>query len=120
MIVNFEDITQELNEDELKLIPILINGFSNHSESNPIKAPVIVEKVNSILHLKDLKIKITEPRLRKCCNYIRTNALLPLIATSNGYFVSKDPVIISSQIKSLRQRATSINSCADGLEKFLR
>ena len=66
------------------------------------------------------KIKFTEVRLRKIVNYIRTNGLIPLIATSSGYYVDYSPEkVIESQIKSLKERSSSIYHCAVGLEKIL-
>lgn len=112
-VTNFENITQELTEKELKLIPILIRCFASHTKDNPIKAPEIVNKMNKAGY------KMSEPRLRKCCNYIRSNAMLPLIATSDGYYCSYDKEIIKSQMQSLYERANSIKNCADGLARFL-
>jgi len=66
-----------------------------------------------------LKNKFSEPRLRKCSNYIRTNGILPLIATSQGYYVSYDKQEINSQIQSLVERANSILKSAEGLKKFI-
>lgn len=116
MIVNFENITNELTEVELTILPMVIRGFSNYNKNNPIKEPEIVERFNQ----KDYGVKLTGARLRKIVNHIRTNGLLPLIATSKGYYVSYDEVEIETQIKSLKQRARSIDSCADGLSKFLK
>lgn len=117
MVTNFEEITKELTPEEIELIPFLINGFKSHTSENPIKAPDIVRQMNEWLVGKK-KIRMNEPRLRKCVNYIRTQSLLPLIATSNGYYVSYSREELESQIKSLRQRAQSIINCADGLTKF--
>lgn len=120
MLTNFEDITQELSEDELSIVPVLILGFQNRTKENPIKAPDVVIKVNEYLRANNYKIKLTEPRLRKIVNHIRTNALLSLIATSNGYYVSNDRQEILNQIESLEQRANSIARCALGLKKFIK
>lgn len=119
MITNFEEYTFELNDNELKLIPILIRGFNTHSESNPIKATEIIKQMNDYLVQNNAKIRLTQPRLRKCCNYIRSNGMIPLIATSRGYYVSTDKEIIRTQIDSLIQRANSIKRCADGLKVFV-
>lgn len=115
MIKNFEKHTEELNDDELKLIPILVNGFKRHDKNDPIKAPQIIKAMNSL----GFKKKFSEPRLRKCCNYIRTNGILPLMATSSGYYTSYDPQEIQAQIQSLNERANSILKSAQGLKKFL-
>jgi hypothetical protein len=62
---------------------------------------------------------MTGVRLRKMVNYIRSNSLIPLIATSHGYFTSDCKQTIQEQIKSLQERANSIERCAQGLKKFL-
>ena len=114
MLVNFEDITEELSDYELKtLVPALIAGFKTKTKDNPIKAPDIIKSMVA----KDYSI--TQARLRKCVNYIRCNGLLPLIGTSKGYYCSNDTVEIEKQITSLHQRAYSINQAALGLKKFI-
>ena len=120
MITNFEDITHELSEEEMKIIPILLRGFKSHTEKEPIKAPEIVKAMNHHISYMELNFKMTDARLRKCVNYIRCKGLLPLIATSNGYYVSYDREVIESQIRSLTERANSIRRCADGMQKFLK
>jgi hypothetical protein len=115
MITNFEEITQELTDSEKKILPLIISGFKNYTEKNPIKEVDIVKRFNE----RNPQMKLTGVRLRKLVNCIRSNGLLPLIATSSGYYVSYDKDIIASQIKSLRQRAFSINNCAKGLEAFV-
>ena len=114
MIDNFEELTYELTECEIKILPLLISGFKNYTIHNPIKEPDIVKRFN-----ERNQVKLSGVRLRKLVNYIRSNGLLPLIATSKGYYVSYDRDVINSQIKSLNQRAQSINNCANGLKKYL-
>ena len=118
MITNFEKITAELNDKELAIVPSIMKGFLQYTKENPIKAPVIVSRYNSNV-LKG-GIKLTEPRLRKIVNHIRSLGLLPLIATSSGYYVSYDKEEIKLQILSLKERANSIMNCAVGLENFLK
>lgn len=119
MITNFEEYTQDLNSDEHKLVPILVSAFKQRTINNPIKAPEIIQRVNQYLNEKSMGFKLTEPRLRKIVNHIRTNSLLPLIATSKGYYYSTERKDIIDQIESLEQRANSIARCALGLKKFL-
>jgi hypothetical protein len=119
MITNFETITADLTEKQLLMVPYLVGGFKNHLKGNPIKAPEIVDQCNTFFKAKEMDLHMTEPVLRKCVNYIRLNAMIPLIATSEGYYVSWDKEDIRNQIKSLRERANSITLCADGMEKFL-
>lgn len=119
MIKNFEEVTKELTEDELSIIPYLVKGFTGHDAISPIKSDEIISKMNYFLITNEFKVRMTGPRLRKCCNYIRSNSIIPLIATSEGYYVSWNKEEIEYQIKSLRQRAQSIINCADGLSVIL-
>ena len=119
MITNFEDITSELNDDELRILPLIIKGFNQYKKSNPINADEIVNRMNMYLEINQIKMKMSQPKLRKYVNFIRTNGLLPLIATSNGYYVSESKEEIMNQIKSLYERSNSIKRCAEGLRKFI-
>ena len=87
MITNFEEFTSELTEDELKLINPLISGLKSKTKENPIKADAIVIGMNNFAKEKGLP-KITDARLRKIVNYIRSNGVLPKITTSKRYYVS--------------------------------
>jgi hypothetical protein len=115
MVTNFENITTELTDYEMSIVPAIISGFKRYSKENPIKSADIVERFNNYNGSKILN----DARLRKIVNFIRANGLLPLIATSSGYYVSTDKEEIEKQIKSLIQRSNAILNCANGLKKFL-
>jgi len=119
MITNFEEYTHELTSEEMEILQLVIHGFRAYKKTNPIKAELIVKRMNLYLENNGYKMRLTQPRLRKLVNYIRSNGLLPLIATSNGYFTTDCKQTIQEQIKSLQERANSIKRCANGLEKFL-
>lgn len=119
MITNFENITTELTKEEMEILPVLVDGFKGKTKENPVKAPAIVKGLNSFFKSRMVGIKMTEARLRKMTNYIRSNAILPLIATSNGYYVSYDETEIADQIRSMEERANSIRNAANGLRKIM-
>ena len=119
MITNFEEHTSELTSEEMEILPIVVHGFRNYKKENPIKAELIVTRMNEFLAVRGFKTRMSQPRLRKMVNYIRTNGIIPLIATSHGYFTSDCRETIQEQIKSLQERANSIERCAQGLKKFL-
>ena len=118
-ITNFEEYTHELSAEEMEILPIVIHGFRQYKKNNPIKSELIVTRMNDYLKNNGFKIKMSGPRLRKMVNYIRSNSLIPLIATSHGYFTSDCKETIIEQITSLMERANSIERCAQGLKKFL-
>lgn len=119
MITNFEETTYELTEQEQRIVPDICEGFRKYTKDNPIKSDEIVSRINANKERLGITFTMTGVRLRKICNYIRTQGMIPLIATSNGYYVdySEDALIL--QIRSLKERASSIMRCAVGLEKIL-
>ena len=118
----FNEHTHDLTPEELELIPLVINGFKKYTKENPIKSHKVISSFNDFLLNNDkYKIrKITDVRLRKLINHIRTNGLQPIIGSSKGYYVSFEADIIEEQINSLKERANSILGCANGLSKFLK
>lgn len=121
MITNFEGITSPLTEDEMKIIPYLVDGLKRRSKANPIKGEDICNRLQEFKKNIGVseKPKLTDSRLRKMINYIRINGLLPVGATSNGYFCITDRLEIEKQVKSLKQRAEAINAAAEALNKYL-
>ena len=116
MITNFENETCPLSDDEKQFVKIIIKGLENKTKDNPIKSDEICSKLNEKF---DFGCKMTGARLRKITNFIRSEGILPVIATSNGYYCSYDKKEIEDQIKSLYERAEAIMKSADGLKRFL-
>ncbi len=117
MITNFEEITHELNAEELHLAELLIKSFKARTKVNPVTDKEIVEGVNRTYNLKT---KFNDARLRKIVNYYRTHSIIPLLSCKYGYYVSYDKDEIRSNITSLTQRATSILDCVYGLERLIK
>lgn len=111
MITTFEDITQNLTPEQMTVIDNVIGVL------NKIEKPMLSHNV-MILVNKNLEDSLTPIAFRKIVNYIRSNSLLPIIATSKGYFVSYDAKVIGKQIISLTDRAQAIANSAKGLIKF--
>lgn len=109
MITNFEELTKELNEKEIAMVPSLIELLEETDISMPIKAPEICEMIEGL----------TQIRLRKMVNAIRSNACAPICATSAGYFLSKDKAVLDDQIKSMYERASSIKRAGEGLQVWI-
>jgi hypothetical protein len=109
MITNFEYETRDLSPQEIALIPVVIEILKNHNSWNPIKSPALCKAVDGL----------TGVRLRKMVNCIRRGGLLPVIATSTGYYCSYDTDEIKRQIASLEERARAIQASAEGLRSFI-
>lgn len=118
MITNFEHITTDLNERDKLYEPFVLAVLKNANK--PTKAPDVVEQVNYMVasQVDPSEAKFTDVRLRKFVNYFRSESILPVCATSEGYFVSTDPKMLESQIQSLEERANGIMAAATGLKKL--
>ena len=107
MIEGFEDVTFVLTAQEHALLPRLIGWFERNAqgEANARKSAQI-EKLSGI----------SGPRLRKMIGYIRrTNAIRWLVATSKGYFITRDRRVVEAFASSLAQRAQAIQAVADAM-----
>ena len=122
MITNFEEITRGLSDEEKRLIMNLVNAFKKvfNKRSEAIKGPELVEYINNWNKSQGIKVVLTEVRLRKLCNFIRSKTIIPLIATSKGYYCSYERLEIELQIKSLEERADAILNSVTGLKRFLQ
>lgn len=124
MITNFEELTETLTEKELILLPYVEKAFGKITcKASATKSNDLCERIN-MLYVQDngmdkFYIPMNGIRLRKFVNYLRTNKMLPIIGTSEGYFVTYIPEEIEKQIKSLTERANGILSAAEGLKRFL-
>ncbi|MBP9583510.1 MAG: hypothetical protein KBE38_15220 [Ignavibacterium sp.] len=115
MITNFEEITAPLSIEEKELLLCVYDVVKKIDKKNPIKAPNLIQRVKQITN----KEKFAQARLRKIINFIRANGILPVIATSNGYYTSYETNEILKEIKSLNERAEAIRFASDGLKIFL-
>lgn len=116
MLPGFEDITHELTDDERALLPKFIRGFRN--KFGPDNA---VTNKHIIAGFKASGTKISDARVRKIINYIRTHDLVPgLVATSKGYYVTRDPMTIKKYIQSLDARIREIQRVRDAMARDLK
>ncbi len=104
MISGFEEETGDLNEEELKLVPMFVDGLSSKiGEENAIKNAVIRKK----LEVKG--IDVSDARIRKIINYIRLRKMVRnVIAGKKGYWVETDQAKIEEYKQSLIQRSNAI------------
>ena len=118
MITNFEEITANLTPEEKELTVAIMQILMKLKKNKPMKSVEIVELINRKFY-KNSDVKFTGVKLRKFCNYIRRKSLLPIIATSNGYYISYDKNEIALQIESLEQRSEAILNSVNGLKFYL-
>lgn len=112
MITNFEDITTNLTPQQMAIIDNVIDVLKT------LQKPMLSHNVMILIN-KNLDERINPVTFRKIVNYIRSNSLLPIIATNQGYYVSYDVEVIRKQILSLTDRAQAIANSANGLIKFI-
>jgi len=115
---------EKLNDEEIAFLPTLKRVLLKTNPKKPLYAKDIVRGVNKRredgLTNYCLTKPFTEARLRKMVNYFRCTATLPVISTSNGYYVSYERDEIIAMIKSLRARADAIYAASDGMGYILK
>jgi len=103
MINGFNEQTNPLNDDEMKLLSGFVKGLSSK-----------IGKENSITN-KDIRTKyqnigiiIPDARVRKLINHIRIKGYVKnLCATSNGYYVARTKEEFEDYLKGLKDRIDS-------------
>lgn len=119
MIPQFDLHTAPLTEDEKKLVPIIIKGlYPRVGSKYAIHASAICKAINDNPD-KYNGARLTDNRLRKITNYLRSACILPVIATSKGYYISYDKQDIKDQIESLQSRIDAMNVAIEGLKVWL-
>ena len=58
--------------------------------------------------------------MRKIVNYYRTNCILPVCGSSDGYYVSYDVIEMKKTAVSLEQRTVSILASSFGMSKMIQ
>lgn len=112
-LINFEEITYELDEYEIKnLLPLVICGINTkNGKDKAITGSKIIQK------LKERNLKINGARLRKIIQYIRLNNLVfHLVSSKKGYYVATTAEEILNYMLSLRQRIQSMTATYDAME----
>lgn len=116
MIKGFDKETAPLCEYETGvLLPIMIKGLQTKiGKRSAIKNGQIVQTLKS-------SYKITEARVRKLINHIRTNDIIPgLIATSDGYYIAQTEDELIEYEESLKGRENAIREVRVSIERQRR
>ena len=114
-VVNPDYLSESISHETIlsERLPIARDGPENQITGVSICAMV------NVMYQRGTNTKLTGARLRKIVNHLRTNGILPIIATQKGYCSSYDTETIQAQIRSLKERAAGIRSAAHGLSRFL-
>jgi pyrrolidone-carboxylate peptidase len=117
MLPGFEDITNSLTEYELtELVPDFVSSFKKRQGKEMAitnKEIVSKMKIAGEKYMSDVKV-------RKIINHIRTHALVPgLVASSSGYYVTNDPQEVQRYINSLDGREAEIRRVKQTFKQYL-
>ena len=108
MIQGFTEQTEPLTEyEEQTLLPQLVRGLRTKiGKSMSVTNKAIIEGMK-----KNLGLSISDARVRKLINHIRTKDLVPcLIATSSGYYIAETEQELKDYEDSLLGREEAIRS----------
>ena len=115
-ILLFEPETSKLSEYELsELVPVMVKCLQNKvGKDNAVSNSFMVEK------MQEHGYKISEARVRKIINHIRSNGIIEcLIASNRGYYITKDKNEMKNYCHSLFQRQEAIEEVRIAMENQL-
>lgn len=104
MITGFNEITKQLTESEMKLVPNFVKNLSKKFG----KENVISNKQIRKAYLNTGQ-KLSDARVRKIINYIRINGLVKnLVSNSRGYYIASNRKEVEEYTLSLLERENAI------------
>ena len=116
MIKGFSEQTEPLNEYEQDtLLPIIIRGLrARIGKESAVINRYIVSQLKPTYN-------VSEARVRKIINHIRTADLIPgLIATSDGYFIAETEKELRDYEESLLGRELAIRQVRESISRQRR
>lgn len=122
MITNFEQITKDLNPNDLKYLGLVRTTLENQLIGKFKKDVEVVELLNDAINEVNnpFGYRMTSVKLRKFVNHLRSTGMLPIIGTAKGYKVTFNQDEIRANIQGLNERSNSILAAANGLKSFLK
>jgi hypothetical protein len=116
MLKGFENETSQLSDYERSILPAFVKGFSTKmGKDNAIKNKEICAA------MKSLGYDVNDARIRKIVNHIRANHLCPvLLASSKGYWVSKDVNEVSDWLESMDGRIMAMTATRNAVLEELK
>jgi predicted metal-dependent hydrolase len=115
MLAGFEEQTKELSRSELDAAPALLEYLR---EAVGKAKAVTNKKIRA--HLISMGHKLSESRVRKVINFFRREfaEMGALVASSKGYWLSKDPAEVRNYLSSLTGRINEIRRVRYHTEKY--
>lgn len=100
------------------LVIVLLKGA--HGKEKAISCEQIVRWINSTQSVQYANAHTSAPRIRHIIHVLRTSGVVAfLVASSNGYYISKDVNEIMRYIDSVEDRARTIMRVATALKEQL-
>lgn len=117
MLKGFEDYTEPLSEYERDIVmPRVLSILKKYkpTKGNPIMNWNIRDK------LYEYNIKVKPATVRRVIHYIRVNYLIKgLMATSCGYYLTRDPHLLNTYMKTLQGRIRAIQAVKRSIRVYM-
>lgn len=112
-----EPLTKEENN---YILPVLIKILK--SEKYPITSGELCKRIDDarIDNAMLWKSKTKPPRIRKMMNWIRSNEILGVAGSVDGYLATDDTTILQEQIMRMEQRINAELNQLNGTKNYLR
>jgi len=117
MIPGYEDITCEVNEEEIEMAKEIARAFSVKyiGKENAVSGAKIIAS-----YKKNRGYNLNDGRLRKIIQYIRLNCLTarPLLASAKGYYIARNDEELKKWLITMDKRIRQTQYTRDCVKFF--
>jgi hypothetical protein len=104
-----------ISQEDKLMAPVVASKLRKWTTKRPMVSEKFITKFNS----GRKRYQLSGPKLRSICNYLRTEAQVPIVATSSGYSIQPSTKALLKQYNSLKSRAEHITNAANGVRKMI-
>jgi len=105
MIPGFEEFTEDVTDDELKVVNMIAEGLNARVG---VKNAITNAQARETLYLRK-GVSVSDAKFRKYIQYIRAYNLVPMLcASSKGYWVAKDEEEFQKYVEGYASRTRSM------------
>lgn len=105
------------NELIEKVIPAIESILRKTDKSKSLYSDEIIKMINTKVELEK---PLTQIQFRQCINYMRRNKVLPIMAGSNGYYITDDIEQMAAQVESFNSRIKALEQARDGIIEIIK
>lgn len=103
-----------ISKDDKLMAPVVASKLRQWTKKGPIVSDKFIVRFNT----GRKRYRLSGPKMRMICNYLRSEAFVPIVSTRSGYSIENSPEVLLKQYNSLQSRASKIIDAANGMRRM--